>query len=307
MNKNHTKACLLISSLTLISSINAFAQSSLLVPIDVSLGLSERQDSLNWSIAGSNVNILSELEWSQLHIRQIQANATVHLPQHLNLAIDIQRGSIYSGKNTDSDYNGNNRTLPFSRATGKGGGKVNDWSIGLGKEFIVAQTIHITPSIGWSQHQQNLTMTQGLQIIPDEAPYYGAFSGLNNSYNTQWQGMWLGITGQFALARQLTLSTNIRYHKTDYTAAANWNLRNEFMHPLSFEHYAKGLGRDAAVTISYLASARTTLQFLMQYQKWQTSIGQDNTYFLTGTTLTYVLNHVNWRSQSYGLSLLYKF
>ena len=62
------------------------------MPIDVSLGLSERQDSLNWSIAGSNVNILSELEWSQLHIRQIQANATVHLPQHLNLAIDIQRG-----------------------------------------------------------------------------------------------------------------------------------------------------------------------------------------------------------------------
>ena len=113
MNKNGVTYYFLILSSTLVASVNAFANQTLLVPVDVSLGFSERKDSLNWNIAGSTINILSELEWNQLQIKQIQANATLHLPQHLNLAIDIQRGSIHSGENTDSDYDGNNRHCLF--------------------------------------------------------------------------------------------------------------------------------------------------------------------------------------------------
>lgn len=285
----------------------ALASDFILKNIDISLGFSERKDSLNWNIAGSTINILSELEWNQLQIKQIQANATLHLPQHLNLAIDIQRGSIHSGENTDSDYDGNNRTLPFSRAKSRGGGDVNDWSIGVGKEIKVTATASITPSVGWSQHQQNLTMTQGFQVIPEDEPFYGAFGGLNNRYDAEWKGLWLGIASQFTLAQQWVLSTDLKYHRVDYAADANWNLRKEFMHPLSFEHHAKGAGIEAAVAMSYPMNTHTKLQFLMQYQKWQTSTGQDNTYFVAGTTSTYVLNQVNWHSQSYGLSLIYQF
>jgi len=307
MSKNRVTSSFLMLSATLVASVNVFASPTLLVPVDVSLGFSERKDSLNWNIAGSTVNILSELEWNQLQIKQIHANATLHLPQHLNLAINIQRGSIHSGENTDSDYDGNNRTLPFSRAKSKGGGNVNDWSIGVGKEIKVIETASITPSVGWSQHQQNLTMTQGFQIIPDDEPYYGAFGGLNNRYDAKWKGLWLGIASQFSLAQQWTLSTDLKYHRVDYAADANWNLRHEFMHPLSFEHQAKGAGVEATVAVSYPMSTHTKLQFLMQYQKWQTSTGQDNTYFVAGTTSTYVLNQVNWHSQSYGLVLIYGF
>jgi outer membrane protease len=307
MNKNRVISCFLILSATLVASFNVFASQTLLVPVDISLGFSERKDSLNWNIAGSTINILSELEWNQLQIKQIQANATLHLPQHLNLAIDIQRGSIHSGENTDSDYDGNNRTLPFSRAKSRGGGDVNDWSIGVGKEIKVIETASITPSVGWSQHQQNLTMTQGFQIIPEDEPFYGAFGGLNNRYDAKWKGLWLGIASQFSLAQQWTLSTDLKYHRVDYAADANWNLRNEFMHPLSFEHQAKGAGIEAAVAVSYPMSTHTKLHFLMQYQKWQTSKGQDDTHFVSGTTSTYVLNHVNWHSQSYGLVLIYGF
>ena len=163
------------------------------------------------------------------------------------------------------------------------------------------------PSVGWSQHRQNLTMTQGFQVIPEDEPFYGAFGGLNNRYDAEWKGLWLGIASQFALAQQWTLSTDLKYHRVDYAADANWNLRHEFMHPLSFEHQAKGVGVEAAVAVSYPMNTHTKLQFLMQYQKWQTSTGQDNTYFVAGTTSTYVLNQVNWHSQSYGLSLIYQF
>ena len=267
MNKNGVTYYFLILSSTLVASVNAFANQTLLVPVDVSLGFSERKDSLNWNIAGSTINILSELEWNQLQIKQIQANATLHLPQHLNLAIDIQRGSIHSGENTDSDYNGNNRTLPFSRAKSRGGGDVNDWSIGVGKEMKLTETVRIMPSVGWSQHQQNLTMTQGFQVIPEDEPFYGAFGGLNNRYDAEWKGLWLGIASQFALAQQWTLSTDLKYHRVDYAADANWNLRKEFMHPLSFEHQAKGVGVEAAVAVSYPMSTHTKLQFLMRYQK----------------------------------------
>ena len=150
-------------------------------------------------------------------------------------------------------------------------------------------------------------MTQGFQVIPEDEPFYGAFGGLNNRYDAEWKGLWLGIASQFALAQQWTLSTDLKYHRVDYAADANWNLRKEFMHPLSFEHQAKGVGVEAAVAVSYPMSTHTKLQFLMQYQKWQTSTGQDNTYFVAGTTSTYVLNQVNWHSQSYGLSLIYQF
>ena len=277
------------------------------VPIDISLGLSERQDSLNWSIAGSTVNILSEVEWNHLKIRQLNTNATFHLPHHLNVAIDIQRGSIYSGENTDSDYNGNNRTLAFSRAQNKGGGDTNDWSIGLGKDVNLAETVRLTPSIGWSQHQQNLTMINSFQVIPDYAPYYGAVSGLNNSYDAEWKGMWLGITSQFLLPKQWILSTSLKYHRVDYTADANWNLRSEFMNPLSFEHHAKGTGIDATITASYPMTTYAKLQFLTQYQTWKTSVGQDKTYFVSGTTLVYPLNQVNWHSRFYGVAFVYLF
>ena len=79
------------------------------------------------------------------------------------------------------------------------------------------------------------------------------------------------------------------------------------MHPLSFEHNAKGTGIDATITASYPMTTYAKLQFLTQYQTWKTSLGQDKTYFVSGTTLVYPLNQVNWHARFYGVAFVYLF
>lgn len=262
-----------------------------------------RQDNLDWNIADvdGDPNILSELSWSDLRIFQAQLDLAVNINQ-LTLFGMVGYGDITDGKNQDSDYAANDRQAEFSRSNNQAGGDVMDGSLGVGYIFKAGHTgsyqRYIMPMAGYSIHQQNLTMTDGFQTIPAA----GKFAGLNSSYDTQWDGPWIGFSfWSTDTARDLTIAFDLAYHQADYHAEANWNLRPDLAHPKSFEHWADGQGISFSLKSSYGLSKRWKFIMSLDYQSWSTDAGLDRVYLSAGGSEETQLNEVNWDSAALNL------
>src|SRR4030065_2495 len=188
-------ACLALISLLAVPQAASAATD---IPVTLAVSAGQRKDDLGWSIAGNGVNVLSELKWENMAIAQLQAAAEFHLKNDLRLRARLGYGVIDSGNNQDSDYDGNNRTLEYSRSNNKAGGDVLDASIGFGKrlrmrDLSAGRSFYVTPFVGLSMHRQNLTMTDGVQTISSAStPPLGPLPGLASSYDAQWMGPWLG-------------------------------------------------------------------------------------------------------------------
>lgn len=292
-------------------SLLLYAGTALAEPgIDFTLGAGTRVDNLNWNIAGdtsgASPNVLSELRWQNLESYQVKAKADAKL--HLvYMRATMDYGWINSGVNQDSDYLGNNRTIEISRSNNNAdSGNVWDVTVGAGirKHYAAAGGgFDIIPMLGASYNRQDLRMTDGFQTIPPT----GAFSGLKSTYNARWFGPWAGmdLIGAFD---SWTFTGSFEYHfLTDYKADADWNLRDDFQHPVSFEHTAGGSGVVVSLGADYAMSRRWSVNAAFDLQNWQARRGTDRTFFTDGTTADTRLNEVNWNSYALTVGVKYAF
>lgn len=304
--------------------------------LDLGLGIGYRIDKLDWNIAAVTpslvpVNVGSELTWDDLNIVQVKVSdrlivetPTSRLSIYQRAFIDF--GHIVDGNNQDSDFLGNNRTSEFSRSNNDSdAGNVFDASIGAGIQFKTklknsSLAIGIAPLIGFSYREQNLKMINGFQTVatPGVTPPIGPISGLNSTYDTEWNGPWVGIDISMEANQRAVLYGSFEYHWTDYHAEANWNLRTDFQHPVSFTHDANGSGMVASLGGEYRFSPLLTFNISIEYLKWSTDRGIDRTFFSDGTVgfaclnsdrslRIDCLNEVNWESQSLTLGIVYRF
>jgi hypothetical protein len=274
---------------------------------ELSVSISQRNDNLNWNIAGSTVNVLSELKWENMSITQFQVAGEIHLNNDRSVRARVGYGAVNSGTNQDSDYNGNNRTQEFSRSISNAGGDVLDASIGLGNKLYLrelgkGQSLYVTPLVGLSIHQQNLTMTDGVQVIsaaPSSTVPLGPFPGLNSSYDARWIGPWFGAEALIETERGWSIMANLEYHLVDFSASANWNLRADMAHPVSFKHSATGSGFIMSLGASYPVKSKWKLDLILERQSWSTQAGSDQIFMADGTVGYTRLNEVNWDSTAY--------
>ncbi len=279
-------------------------------------GVGHRVDNLRWDIAGNtggtNPNILSELKWQDLQITEFRLKAEKNIrPVYLKGSFGY--GAVYNGANQDSDFNGDNRTLEFSRSNNRSdSGSVWDASLGLGYRssyLISPDGSGVTPLLGYSFHKQNLKITDGFQTIatPGRTPPLGPFPGLDSSYESLWQGPWAGADLAYKIG-VLTLLGSIEYHfAASYKADANWNLRPDFNHPISFEHSAIGTGLKGSVGADYSINNQLSLKGYFDMERWKTGSGTDMTFFADGTSAVTRLNEVVWDSYSIMLGIKYVF
>jgi hypothetical protein len=295
-----------------------------------------RLDSLDWNIdgsgnsVGSEPNILSELQWRDLDIFQLKAEVAGGNEKGVYFHGLADYGWAMDGENQDSDYAGDNRTLEFSRSiNGIDGSRVLDLSGGLGYQFQFGeQSRHsVIPLIGLSYHEQRMRMTDGRQVVSDLAnaqvldpgvtslPSLGPFAGLKSSYDAEWFGPWLGTDLLLQLREGSTLFAHLARHWARFSAKADWNLRDEFAHPVSFDHRADGRGwvvelgwRQAPSVYHWVWGVSLSLQ------RWHTDAGVDRTYFVDPAPPCYGncyiegrLNEVNWSSSSLSLTLRKEF
>jgi len=297
--------------------------------LDLGISFGYRIDDLDWSIAGGGVNILSELTWEDLRIYQVKAEGRLSVPFYNRpFAIYVRSafsyGKMIDGDNQDSDYTGNNRTLEFSRSNNDANdGTVLDGSIGVGlqskRKWIRNQwMLRAAPLIGYSYHQQNLEMTNGFQTIP----LLGLFPGLNSSYDAEWSGPWVGLDLMIDDGKKNTLFASMEYHwDTTYTAEADWNLRPDFVHPVSFKHEADGEGLVGTAGWTYQIWKNLSIHATLEYQIWTTEAGVDTTFLsqqeitrlaaeegiITNGSIKTRLNQVTWETRAFNLGFQYHF
>jgi len=211
-------------------------------------------------------------------------------------------GEITHGEGTDSDYDQDNRNGLYSRSQFEiNNDDVRDMSVGLGYPFdLLNKKLRLIPLIGLSYHEQNLCITNGVQIVGS-----ADLEGLNSTYQTEWTSGWLGMDISFEIMTNLFLSSSLEYHLVDYEAKANWNLREDFAHPVSFTHEADGKGTAMKIGISHLFAEHWGIGLLYSRQKWSASGGYDYLFLATGETITSRLNEVDWDSRSINLLLSY--
>lgn len=267
------------------------------------ISIGQRTDQFGWNIAGPAVNVLSELSWKDLQSRSVTAELSYI---HSTWQIRGQAGyaQIINGTNQDSDYNGNNRTLENYRSNNKGGGTLVDGSIGLGKTILqgawAGHNYRFTPYLGYAQHQQRLTMYDGQQTLPASAS--GPIYGLQNSYNATWNGPWVGAEFEVNRASYNFISA-LQLHSVAYSAEADWNLRTEFSHPVSFRHSAHGHGVSFSLGISHPLWKSVSANMVFNAQYWRTRSGTDQTLYAAGNVDYYPLNEVGWRSNSLNIGI----
>ena len=279
------------------------------------LSTGHRVDDLDFNIAGdingNNPNIISELTWNDLESFQLNMAGKTTIHQLFMLRGSLAYSWIFDGENQDSDYLGDDRTLENSRSNNNSDeGNMRDASFGIGWQFTFGRSDFVmAPVIGYSYHEQNLTMTDGYQTIPPS----GRFSGLDSTYETEWKGPFIGLDFTFRRDEKRKIKPDIEtflrieYHMADFYAEADWNLRTDFAHPKSFEHEADGYGFILNTGVKFLFNYNWLLNVNLDYQNWSADPGIIRFFNSDGTTSMQQLNEVNWTSYAIMAGIEYHF
>ncbi|BBO68779.1 hypothetical protein DSCA_27090 [Desulfosarcina alkanivorans] len=287
--------------------------------VDLTAGY--RADKLSWHIAGNrqgtHPNVRSELSWTDIEIYQLKLASRTVLKEHVYLRGHVNIGTVVSGDNRDSDYGGDNRTQEFSRSlNGVDGNDVWDASLGVGARFsFFDATMMVCPMLGYAISEQDLNIVDGYQAIttPPATTPIGPIAGLDSRYETRWKGPWLGVDLFFSIPCTEGPFSGIgviftgEYHWVDFDADANWNLREDFDHPVSFSHDADGRGLMAGARILFETRTRWGINLGMNVQEMTTDAGRDRIFFADGSVADTRLNEVRWRSFTFEAGVSYRF
>ena len=266
---------------------------------DFRLSNGYRLGGLRWNIADvdGDTNILSELTWSKLQVSQLEAAGSLNI-DGFTIRADLGYGYVFGGSVRDSDYDSDDRTDEFSRSTSKAkGGYLFNALTGLGYRFeLQGAPLSLLPMIGIALHRQAMKMTEGVQDIatPPRTPPLGPFDGLDSSYTANWLNLWVGLQVEYRTPERLSAGAGVSVHPSLYYAEADWNLRTDYAHPVSFVHKAFGLGLHGDLWLRIELNRRFLLEGRFALERWFTGPGVDETFSSGGGSTETRLNEVVW-------------
>jgi hypothetical protein len=266
-----------------------------------------RLGGLHWSIAspGGDPNIRSELTWSKLEILQIEGEGKINIERFTIRAV-LGFGLILAGDARDSDYDSDNRTDEWSRSYSDAtGGYILHALTGLGYRYeFRAAPITLLPMIGVALHRQAMVMSDGVQVVsvsphlPPAEPV-GPIAGLDSSYAANWLNIWIGLDAAYRVANRVNIGASVSFHPSLYYALADWNLRTDLAHPVSFVHRAFGLGLCGELSVGVKMSRHFLLEGRCGLDYWFGGPGVDETYSAAGYSVETQLNEVVWNSAQF--------
>lgn len=282
--------------------------------VTIDIGAGARQDSLNFNIADptGSPDVLSELEWKDLHLWLIEADFKLITCRQIYLRLRADYGMIYDGKNRDSDYAGDDRTLIFSEVyCNASKGEAFDLSAGIGYQFLFwCDQIGLTPLVGYSHSEQHLRMYDGFQKINAFDPLaVGPFPGLHSNYRAKWSGPWLGFDLDYSFCDYWKLYGGFEYHWAFYRGTGHWNLRTDFIDDFKHRgHFAHGT--ESFLGLNYDFWGNLAFGVKVRYQTMRLHKGMHRVKVaVDGGPVTFGtrLNEVNWHAFSVLGLLSYQF
>lgn len=296
-----------------ISNIFGFEDNKIDAQYSYNIEVGERTDNIVWNIGnvdyvtGGNTyhpNILSELSWKDIKsyygkLELYGEDGDYRLKLNYLKSLDSN-----SGSNQDSDYYYNNRTGEFSRSNNKANDSYfEDYSIWLGENYNFSKSSNFIFWLGYEVNKQFLKINNGTQTIGGPI----SLLGLNSTYDTKWTGYFTGLEYSYSMS-SFRFNTNIMYHKLSYEAYANWNLRSDLEHPISFKHSSKnGYGIGYEIKLSYIFN--NTITIFSNYTKKIFSVknGQAMNYNSDGSIGFAYLNNVKLETNMISIGIHYKF
>jgi hypothetical protein len=286
------------------------------VNFDMNFSVADRSGDLRWSIAGSNnsPNILSELTYSNIKIREYNFDwvitGTDNFAKNFFLSIEFGLGSVYDGTSQDSDYFGDNRSIEFRKRKKKiKNGNTRKIDLMASVSINPTNKFRIVPGLGYSSKSHKLVKTNGVQIISEASfiPDPGPFPGLNASYETSWSGLYFNLGLRYEGNKHI-FEFNKKLHMNNYYAKADWNLREDFEHPISFKHTGSG-GLDSTLKIKYVYRITDFfgISIKQEFENFKVANGLDKVYLANGSRASTKLNESKWSSSAtfIGINLLF--
>jgi len=275
-----------------------------------------RLDFIDWNIAGNlggqDINGLSEMDWNNLEIWQVGGSGKLAVGNdvtdyHTYIRASLDYGWLTEGGRVrDSEYSSNNPRMEIFRSnSGVADNDVFDASIGLGFEKKYWQNRFVLGWLGgYSYHEQNLRTSGTIQSLSLNAP----INVLDSTYENKWYGPFAGIDLELHPHPRFSLLGTAEYHWADYEGQADWNLRNDLAHPLSFENQADSAdGLVGTLTGRYLFTNGWTIDLSFNYRNFSATDGVARTFFANGDATNNKLNEVKWKSYATSLGLTRKF
>lgn len=286
--------------------------------LTVEAGAAQRGGDLRWNIGfGAPDNIISELTYSEIEIREGLLGATVRLwsgnRRDVLITADGRLGGIAAGTSRDSDYGGANRTKETARSLALLTGTVarGDAAIGVRQQLRQRRLMDdVALWLGVQRSRQAIRMRDGVRVIPDS----GRMIGLDSRYTASWEGPWLAVDagrrqGPLRIAGRVAGHWTARYH-----GEGEWNLRRDLAQPLSFVHTGEGHGLEARLRGSYTFAAGPTLAVQAQWLRLRLERGEDQLFLAArpwspghpprpSRTIRTNLHEVVWKEMAIQLTL----
>jgi|CXWL01.1.fsa_nt_gi hypothetical protein len=287
-----------------------------------------RTSELKWNIAGgpagTSPNILSELQWKEINGYQfepsIEYTQKTGQLKGLNLQASINKSITTSGNNQDSDYDGNNRTLEYSRSNNSSNaGHAEGFSASIGYAFDLSNdrkknVTRFVALVGYSMQNQKFVQRDGMQTltdpfqIPPRVQPVGPFPNLRSSYDMELSMPFVGAELSSYFADVHHLKVKARYSQGTYDGTGHWNLRSDFAQPDSFKQDADGSGFMFGAEYGWEFYPRTQLTLSSNYNYFKTDHGKDITYGPSGAISSFTrFNRAEWQSIDYMAGLNYRF
>jgi hypothetical protein len=293
-----------LAAALILFSLNAHSQNQSKKPkfiLDASSGY--YTENFNWSIAGNiidrYVNILSELRWKKTKGVQLNINGGYNVWKGLFVKGNLSKAFITSGKVSDTDFGKDNRrdTL-FHDSFNSDQGNITSWDAGIGYKISIAKKYSLAPFVGYGNNSQSLF------VLRD----YGNVTGnLKSTYDTKWNGLTMGLSFIIPIHEKIIITAQSTYEQLNYSAKANWNLIEDFEHPVSFRHKAKGYGLQNNTGVQYVLNEKISLSLNGQLGHWITGKGTDTLYRTSGEVNVTQLNRVHRNSGAIGAGIQISF
>lgn len=212
--------------------------------LSFSTGASVNINNFQWSIAGNihgqSPNILSELIFKKVTSLGIYLDGTFRPLNFLEITGFYQENSVISGNGFDADYNGDNRTnASYNEPFSSNKGKLEIFRFGTNLLFVHNENFYLSTGVFYASTIQNLYILNS------------NLENLNSTYRAKWGGAKLSLNTNYKINKKLCMGGSLAYCFNKYTAEGNWNLIDEFMHPLSFDQHSKGRSMDGEIGFSY--------------------------------------------------------
>lgn len=245
----------------------------------------------SWSIAGDkaghNPNILSELQYQKLHSIGGAFSGLFMLAKRLSVEVCISKEYIISGHGWDKDYAEDDRGgIMYSEGFKSNEGTLASMELNGAFVLIPLDIFNLEVRGSYSINKQDLHILNS------------KFDNLNSTYNSVWSGPGIGLEADISASKSSSFNFLLKYSLLKFKGEANWNLIEEFQHPVSFVDRANGRSLKGGICFNYRLKPKLSLfaRSLVYFQKTQN--GEDISYLKTNSQIITQFNGAEFKEIS---------